>query len=374
MKDMEKRNQGNNGAGDGQEIDRESTMDGAMRILEALSGAEEELLERSGSTASDNRSRIWQRYPKAWAAVLCLAVAGVMSWGGNQLTRKVKNAMDNTSGGMSAGLEEIAAAPEDSDGFEEGAAEAGAAEQKQDDYSSQNADATDDMQNGMGDGGSDGMEAGTSADTGGEKKQSGNSASTESAGGAEEEGLRQEAAEESLDTDGCLPLNAKQYTQEEARSQELLGRYIPEGVPQGYVFENANTNLDMEEANLAVTWSRGMDFITWNVIQVKEVPETVDVEAPESYDERLYEIPHAESVPEEYRQSVDHPVFAWEDFTLEAVRSRMISYADSGDTNTPRGNFAVLYPDNILVRFNGRGTAEEIWEMFASVVAVSEMR
>ena len=37
---------------------------------------------------------------------------------------------------------------------------------------------------------------------------------------------------------------------------------------------------------------------------------------------------------------------------------------DSGDTDTPRGNFAVLYSDGVLVEFSGRGTAEEIWNMF----------
>ena len=45
----------------------------------------------------------------------------------------------------------------------------------------------------------------------------------------------------------------------------------------------------------------------------------------------------------------------------------MKSYDDAGDTDTPRGNFSVLYPDGVVVRFNGRGTAQEIWEMFCSM-------
>ena len=55
------------------------------------------------------------------------------------------------------------------------------------------------------------------------------------------------------------------------------------------------------------------------------------------------------------------------DFSLEIVESRMKAYEDSGDTATPRGNFKVLYPDGVLVSFNGRGTAQEIWDMFCSM-------
>ncbi len=52
---------------------------------------------------------------------------------------------------------------------------------------------------------------------------------------------------------------------------------------------------------------------------------------------------------------------------MEIVESRMKAYEDSGDTATPRGNFKVLYPDGVLVSFNGRGTAQEIWDMFCSM-------
>ena len=104
-----------------------------------------------------------------------------------------------------------------------------------------------------------------------------------------------------------------------------------------------------------------------SIVKAESPCATVDVEKPETYDERMYSIPYAESVPEEYRQSVNDPTFAREDLTLEIIKSRMLSYSDSGDTDTPRGNFSVLCSDGVLVRFNGRGTAEEIWEMFCSM-------
>ena len=69
----------------------------------------------------------------------------------------------------------------------------------------------------------------------------------------------------------------------------------------------------------------------------------------------------------EREQEETVPVFAREDFSLEMIESRMISYSDSGDTDTPRGNFRVLGSGGVLVQFSGRGTAEEIWEMFCSM-------
>ena len=110
-----------------------------------------------------------------------------------------------------------------------------------------------------------------------------------------------------------------------------------------------------------------MDSIVIRIDIPKEKPTAVDMAKAETYDEYLYDIPHAETVPEEYRDIFDNPVCAWEDFSLEFVQKRMIAREDAGDTDTPRGNFSVLYPDGTVVYFSGRGTAEEIWDLFDSI-------
>lgn len=378
----------------------------ALRIMEALSGVDEELLERSegkgtqkisaygkhgsreNSTVGAGRNRyktLW-RYARPWAAVLCLAVVGVLGWSGYQLTKKVDNgasggcANDMTMGLESAELQEDEegaapeAVPEEAEAAQ--AAEDTAAQKSDDLMGQQNGDNSDTGADTSGVGVAEGYigseetdgAVGTSQRENGETEAK--SSETAPGMGKEQESASKETATEEsvmIDSDGCLTVNQKKLTEAEARSQEVLGAYIPERAPKGYVFESAFSNLDRKEANLTVTWSRGMDSIMWTVVEADAAPETVDIDVPETYDERLYEIPYAETVPQEYRQSVDNPVFAWEDFTLEAVRSRILSHDDRGDTDTPRGNFAVLFPDNIVVRFNGRGTAEEIWEMFESI-------
>ena len=117
---------------------------------------------------------------------------------------------------------------------------------------------------------------------------------------------------------------------------------------------------------MSISWSRGLDAIQVFMEQTEDC-DTVDINAPERYDERLYEVPYGESVPEEYREDFENPVFAWEDFSREVIESRMRSYEDSGDTDTPRGNFGILFPDGVLLRFYGRGTVEQIWDMIQSL-------
>ena len=184
-----------------------------------------------------------------------------------------------------------------------------------------------------------------------------------------DDGADAEAAKEELNTDmdGCLPLQAQKLTEAEARGTEVLGSYVPTVLPKGYGFESASRNLDRQEENLTLCWSRGMDSILLGIEKPDSAPDTVDIARAETYDVRLYEIPYGETVPEEYREIFQDPVFAIEDLSLEIIRSRVASYQDRGDTATPRGNFRVLYPDGVLVRFNGRGTPEEIWEMFCSM-------
>ena len=65
-------------------------------------------------------------------------------------------------------------------------------------------------------------------------------------------------------------------------------------------------------------------------------------------------------------------MYAQEDLSLEAVEGSMALSSDTGGTDTGgtdilEGKFSVLYPEGYLVWFDGRGTAEEIWDMFCSI-------
>lgn len=348
---------------------------GALRILEALSGVEEELLERSGAPVAEGelidedstlaqevysaeavpqrekmthtsqyleRHRKIYRYGRLGAACLGLAVVGALSWNGLRMIWGGAGAAGGTTGSASSGGTETNGAPADSS-----AADAAMGEWTENENTSE-SDA------GMSGAAAEGVEsgAGVNADLGAEMESAGSIKDIQ----------EQQADVETVE-------NTSRFSEvrldSEAKARELmpLGAYLPKDLPQGYSFETARL---YGQEQLTVTWTRGSDLMLITVSKVApETVETVAVDQPETYDMRLYEVPYGESVPEKYRETFLNPVFAAGDLSLEVVSSRMISYDDTGDTDTPRGSFSVFYPEEgILLYLSGRGTPEEIWDMF----------
>ncbi len=296
----------------------------AMRIMEALSGVDEELLARC--TGKKSRRNAYRRqYLSRCAAVLALAAVGAVSWRGLRLSKDMTADGSSSNAGPETVMMDYRLNPDPEAGDIAGAADG-----------SNSAGATDALDR------------------------------SELSDGLNGSGVQDLFVEADKMQAECEVSAARKLAEEEARQVELLGDYVPAVLPAGYVFESARYEAEM--GRLTVCWCRGMDDIMLSIEQADGAAVgTVGIENPEAYDERLYEIPFADTVPEEYRETFFDPVFARDDFSLEIVRSRVLSYSgDSGDTATPRGNFSVLY-DGVLVHFNGRGTPEEIWEMFASI-------
>ncbi len=167
-------------------------------------------------------------------------------------------------------------------------------------------------------------------------------------------------------------------TLEEAQKTETVGAFIPTVLPKGYVLESIyGRSPDTSVQELSLSWTKGMDYVSLYITDYYAIAKgpaweelnnrIVDISKPETYDVRLYEIPYGQTVPEQYRSIFDNPVFREEDFTIELVEARMKTVEDSGDTSTPRGNFSVLYEDGVLVRFTGKATAAQVWDMFSSI-------
>lgn len=315
----------------------------AMQIMEALSGVDGELLERSEAAAPDDAAGKERRGGFAWgywrrsAAVLALIAVGAASWGGYMLVRESEKSADGAAPELKADL-----------------ALSGGGEGQFTQDNCQPVVPGGDV--------TDGAAPAASGIVTESYMQAEMEALEKEPANCDGEGLSQIA--DSLQS--CLPqLKMSRLQEDEAREFETLGAYVPSTLPSGYVFESAY--YDEEKGALRLCWSRGMDSVMLSVRQ-ESGAETVDVTRPELYDGRLYEIPYGESVPQEYWETFHSPVFAKNDFSLEIVRSRVISYSGgSGDTDTPRGSFAVLYDAGVLVSFSGCGTPEQIWEMFASV-------
>lgn len=336
------------------------TREYAMRIMEALSGVDQELLEKSGRTSPGNRvGRPLWKLAGTWAAVLVLMAAGAAGWQGYRMMQRAEN--DGTGSGTASqnGCESMELIQEGREDSPEAVPENEMlpVPDKNEDGGTpgenQEAQSADALPAPTGVPESDTFREDAPMEDGG--------------GDTAVEELPDTAQPEQEKALGCMKQNFVSYTEAEAREQEELGQYLPDRLPAGYVFSEAGSNPDSEKQNLTVCWNRGTDSI-WLYLEKEDGDMvTVDREKPESYDVRLYEIPFDRTVPGEYRESFDNPVFALADFDLEAVESRMYLAPDQEGDAVSRGNFRVLYPGNVVVSFSGRGTAEEIWEMFCSI-------
>ena len=113
---------------------------------------------------------------------------------------------------------------------------------------------------------------------------------------------------------------------------------------------------------LHVRWNRCYNDVAVDV----SLPEgdlsynLADVSRPEQYDLRLYPIPWCDSVPEEYRDTVNMPTFRAEDMSLAVVESR----GHEKDTGGLSFQFGVLHDSGVLVEYRCDGhTAQAVWEL-----------
>lgn len=322
------------------------TKEGAIRIFEALSSVDEELLLRS---EGEQKVVPFWRYAKVMAACICFVVVGVVAISGSRLIftgsqsadnaapaameeKAMDSAADNNGSGMEAAQAEMPA---------EAPAEAMVAEETKMDVVEEAA-------------AEEGVQTEDVAGATSEETQNQMSADLES---------------EMISDCGPLPEQSVILSLEELKLVETFGDYVPAQVPAGYVFAEGSVTASGD--SISARWENGMDTISISVSYYEDTAENdariIDISKPETYDVHLYEIPYAQTVPDEFRSAFNNPIFRGEDLSLEVIAARMKSVSDMGDTDTPRGRFAVLYDDGVYVSFNGRGDAESIWKMFESL-------
>lgn len=316
---------------------KEEKREGALRIFATLSGVDEELMERCEKACqAEVSSNIipFMKYAKVMAACVCALLLGGVLLAMPRMTQKSANEAD-------------CAKPEHAyDGiWNEQAQDAGKREPVKDVCTETVAE-------------EDFLE---------ETAEFNGAADDEVFAGKEEsDGLM-------IDSEiSCVKDFRTELDEKRARGIDVLGEYLPTDLPDGYRFESASAAEDefsKKFTDVVILWSRGLDVIRWRVkrVDASEIS-CIDVDEPEKYDVHLYEIPYADTVPDEYREVFYAPVFWAEDISLAVIEKRMKIIRDAGDTDTPRGKFGVLFEDaGILVEFSGRATAQEVFNMLLSL-------
>lgn len=250
---------------------QENRKEQAFRILEALSEVDGELLERSEETCAAGAetagketkggARLYlflRRHTKACAACLCLLICGAALWAVNGAAGK--DTSDTRSGAaqayrdssMETALQEEETAMEAAD-----TAGLNAAGNSAGQGAPQDGDAAQ--------AGETGAEAAKAGDAGPETAQAegaGIEAET-----AEDEGAGIEAELEELQ--GAMDAAREPEDQagiviswEEAYQTEVLGKYIPKSLPEGYEPQTAVRSGTAGSAGLTLTWSDGKRTLT----------------------------------------------------------------------------------------------------------------
>lgn len=326
----------------GQNGDDTRRREGAIRIFGALSGVDEEYL---AACETVNKGKVIpfsgfggfaRRYGRVFAAALCFVVLGIGYLA--LLTAPRGKNMSNTTAfraDNAARSQEQAVAGADTGGAEDGMNGRAAAEAM--DEMRQEAVVTNDGEDALAE-------------------------------------LQDEMSKEM-----SASLVNKEMTMEQAANLEVVGAYLPDVWPaRGEIIRLVGDDEAGAE-RVSLTWSYANQWDTFFLTVEnlgEELPSYIkesiaDKDRPEYYDENMYEIPYAETVPKEYWVVFQDPVYEEDTFDKDCVRARLISHPeDSGDTDTPRGMFRILYRDGenyVLVRFNGRGTVDEIWDMMSSI-------
>ena len=149
----------------------------------------------------------------------------------------------------------------------------------------------------------------------------------------------------------------------QARQEMDFAPYLPQSAPISDYgeFYGRLSFQDGIQNMLFVRWSKGYDNVEVCVYRDGyHSYHLVDPDEPESYDLRLYSIPWCDSVPEEYRETVDHPAFKAEDMSLAVVEARGREHDTGGMTYS----FDVLHSDGTLVSYRCDGmTAQQVWAL-----------
>lgn len=326
--------------------------DQAMKLFEALSGVDEELLERCNQKENGKSVtvyRLFGKYGRAMAACVCLIVVGAAAWSGYRLI--TGSGGENLSGSYNQAAEMPAELSDMAQSFD--IADAGTAKGYEE-ARAENTTAVEGMESA---GGADTIEAEAESDV-----------ALGAAGPAAEQQTSQSAVESAKTSDTASPGTVPDsYTGndiseidnmtkrmsellkkeselvdsreavpwEEACSLEPFAGYLPTYLPAGYqAFSARQSALPDEWNNVIFKWSDGEYILSLSMTQ-GEVMTREEIDKRDGLNEYL----------------------------AEEIRKELISGAQLDG----HIYFTLYYADGMRIDFDGYVTVDEMWELVESV-------
>lgn len=310
----------------------------AVKIFEALSEVDEELLERCNRKTvkkAGTAYRLFQRYAGAMAAGICLIVIGAVSWGGYQLVTGSSGSDSSGSNGAYMELSDMAQSMEAAEGDTCGWDGGGGTENTVTAAGSSAAIAED--ANGAADGVTALPEATKSEST--QELLSGTPA---------KEQTSLESENTAVDRDQLIDQYGKLYEQETALSDsreevsweeacetEPFSSYLPTVIPASYEALSARRSASPEQwDNLIFKWTDGEHILSLSMTS-GEVVTGEDIERRDGLNE-----------------------YVAEDFRKDRMPDPL-----AGEPLA----FTLYYMDGMKIEFQGYLTSDEMWELVESI-------
>jgi len=168
-----------------------------------------------------------------------------------------------------------------------------------------------------------------------------------------------------LDNPEVPELRDEQLTLAQAYADPEFGAYVPEKFPDSLAVEHARRYLNQTQNYLNIIGQpNGFSAGFWMVREPEEyhLANLVSLDEREKYDVSLYpEAGWAFTVPREYWQAFQCPIFRAEDMSLDTVMARVHKGNVQG--------FGVLVDDVVVEIASYNVTPEQAWEMLEQVLA-----
>lgn len=328
--------------------------DQAMKLFEALSGVDEELLERCNDQKVNRKNitvhRWFWRYGRTMAACICLIVVGAAAWSGYRLVMGSWGSANSSGSGQSMNTspaelsdmaQSVAVMDEGSDGYRNTGSDDTTAEVS---MGSTTETAGEGARQEVGTGRIESEMENTAAveaatQTPGQSQMEANKTNdTGSSGDSYDSHAESTIAErmaELLKRESALSDSRQMISWGEACSLEPFAGYLPTALPAGYeAFSARQSALPDEWNNVIFKWSDGEHILSLNMTQ-GEVMTREEIDRRDGVNE----------------------------YPAEEIRKELISGAQLDG----HIYFTLYYADGMRIDFDGYITVDEMWEIVESV-------
>ena len=160
-----------------------------------------------------------------------------------------------------------------------------------------------------------------------------------------------------------------QLSEAEAYQNQTYGRFLPRQLLSGFQFESAAI-YHSGKANEALSFLYCSGYNDIRVLvrkyQQQDDPSRVGAEETKRYDITQYEIPFADSVPEELYPTMFHPIFPAEEINEDVISRRIVAVDDVGEGHHESVVFAFQYGE-FLVEYNVKAKSMDgVYDMVRS--------